>query len=305
MADEIEYEGLGNASLGINMLAGALAGISEHAVMFPVDVVKTRMQVYSTSPAAVYTGVAEAFSRISATEGGRRLWRGVASVIAGAGPAHAVYFGVYELAKELGGGNAEGNHFAVTAGAGALATIGSDALMNPFDVVKQRMQIHGSTYRTVPDTFRRIYRAEGISAFYASLPTTLLMTIPFTATQFTVYEYLKKLMNPNNSYSPITHITAGGIAGGVAAAVTTPLDVCKTMLQTRGSSQDAVLRNVNGMLQAGRIVLARDGVAGFSRGMTPRVMSALPSNALCWFSYEAFKMLLHKNNKAASAGSVL
>jgi solute carrier family 25 iron transporter 28/37 len=39
--EEVDYEGLGNnVPLHINMIAGALAGISEHALMFPVDVIR-------------------------------------------------------------------------------------------------------------------------------------------------------------------------------------------------------------------------------------------------------------------------
>lgn len=53
------------------------------------------------------------------------------------------------------------------------------------------------------------------------------MTVPFTAVQFSAYESLKGLMNPAGTYSPLTHIVAGGVAGGLAAAVTTPLDVAK------------------------------------------------------------------------------
>ena len=67
------------------------------------------MQVFATSPAAVYTGIGHAFTRISSTEGMRALWRGVSSVIMGAGPAHAVHFGTYEAVKEFTGGNIEGN----------------------------------------------------------------------------------------------------------------------------------------------------------------------------------------------------
>ena len=73
------------------------------------SVIQTRMQVFATSPAAVYTGLGNAFTRISSTEGVRVLWRGVSSVIMGAGPAHAVHFGTYEAVKELTGGNREGN----------------------------------------------------------------------------------------------------------------------------------------------------------------------------------------------------
>lgn len=72
------------------------------------------MQVYSTQPAAIYSGMGEAFTRISTTEGTRRLWRGVNSVVLGAGPAHAVYFGAYEAAKERLGGNEAGHQWIAT-----------------------------------------------------------------------------------------------------------------------------------------------------------------------------------------------
>ena len=303
--EEIDYEGLGDAvPLHINMIAGALAGISEHAVMFPVDVVRTRMQVLAASPAASYSGVAEAFSRISTVEGSRALWRGVTSVILGAGPAHALYFGTYEVVKEMTGGNNEGHQFASTAFAGASATIMSDAFMNPFDgelrlapdvtfvllisclfptlVIKQRMQVHGSIHRSVFRCASSVYRQEGLRAFYVSYPTTLTMTVPFTAVQFSVYEWAKKVLNPSDTYSPTTHAIAGGFSGAVAAAVTNPLDVAKTLLQTRGTSTDAQIRNASGMFEAFRIIRQREGMKGFARGLTPRVLTFMPSNALCW-----------------------
>lgn len=71
------------------------------------------MQVIQTSPtsskALAYSSVNSAFNRVSSTEGLRSLWRGVSSVVIGAGPAHAVYFGVYEAMKDLSGGNREGH----------------------------------------------------------------------------------------------------------------------------------------------------------------------------------------------------
>lgn len=73
--------------------------------------VQTRMQVFTASPAGIYTGVGNAFTRISTTEGARALWRGVSSVILGAGPAHAVHFGTLEAVRELAGGNEAGNQW--------------------------------------------------------------------------------------------------------------------------------------------------------------------------------------------------
>lgn len=94
--------------------------------------------------------------------------------------------------------------------------------------------------------------------------------------------FFRDHLNPTGIYSPLTHVTAGGIAGAVAAAVTTPLDVCKTLLQTRGSSDDAAIRKARGMSDAFSIIWQRQGLAGFARGITPRILTNVPSNALCW-----------------------
>src|ERR1700710_2732943 len=122
---------------------------------------------------------------------------------------------------------------------------------NSLAVIKQRMQIHESRkiYKSMSDCARYVYRSEGLSAFYVSYPTTLSMTVPFTALQFLAYESISTFMNPSKTYDPTTHCLAGGVAGGFAAALTTPMDVVKTMLQTRGTSNDTELRNVNGFVE--------------------------------------------------------
>jgi solute carrier family 25 iron transporter 28/37 len=114
---EYDYEALpSNYGLGRNMLAGAFAGIAEHAVMYPVDLLKTRMQVLHPTTGGLYTGLTHAVSTIYRIEGWRTLWKGVSSVIVGAGPAHAVYFGTYEVVKEMAGGNVDDGHHPLAAG---------------------------------------------------------------------------------------------------------------------------------------------------------------------------------------------
>ncbi|KAH0363150.1 asparaginyl-tRNA synthetase, partial [Aureobasidium melanogenum] len=287
---EYDYEGLPpNFSLAANMAAGAFAGVAEHSVMYPIDLLKTRMQVMSPTPAAIYTGLGNAIATISRAEGYMSLWRGLSSVIVGAGPAHAVYFATYEVVKQQMGGNAAGHHPLAAATSGACATIASDAFMNPFDVIKQRMQVHGSVYTSITQCARSVFRNEGLRAFYVSYPTTLAMTVPFTALQFTAYESITKFMHRRPGYDPLTHCTAGGLAGGIAAAATTPLDVIKTLLQTRGSSTDAEIRGAKGLFDAAGIIWRRDGAKGFFRGMKARVVTAAPSTAICWSAYEVAK----------------
>jgi len=144
-------------------------------------------------------------------------------------------------------------------------------------------------YRSVLDCARYIYRSEGLGAFYVSYPTTLSMTVPFTALQFLAYESISTSMNPSKKYDPVTHCLAGAVAGGFAAALTTPMDVIKTMLQTRGTARDAELRQVSGFIQGCRLLKAREGLPGFFKGVRPRVMTTMPSTAICWSAYEACK----------------
>src|SRR6266516_1972652 len=151
------------------------------------------------------------------------------------------------------------------------------------------MQVHGSTYSSIAQCARSLYRAEGLSTFYVSYPTTLCMTVPFTATQFMAYESLSRVMNPRKEYDPISHCLAGGLAGAFAAGITTPLDVIKTLLQTRGTARDTEIRNCKGLLEAARIIRGRNGFTGFFRGLRPRIVTTMPSTAICWTSYEMAK----------------
>jgi hypothetical protein len=168
-----------------------------------------------------------------------------------------------------------------TATAGALATIAHDGFMTPFDVIKQRMQI-SKTYISMFHCASNVYRNEGIRAFYISFPVTLMMSMPFQILQFTTYEHMRKKMNPSGEYNPLSHIVAGGVAGAIASSLTNPLDVAKTLLQTRGQASDSAIRHASGLFQSVKIIYNREGLVGFTRGMRARVLSHIPSTAVAW-----------------------
>ncbi len=58
------------------------------------------MQSLRPNPDAIYQNVAHALKTITKKEGGRTVIRGVNIVIAGAAPAHGVYFASYEMARK-------------------------------------------------------------------------------------------------------------------------------------------------------------------------------------------------------------
>lgn len=96
----IEYEALPPVySLSVHLMAGALAGIAEHCVMFPLDSVKTRLQSLCPCPEIKCPTPIHGIASIVKREGWRRPLRGVNAVAAGSIPAHALYFTMYEKTK--------------------------------------------------------------------------------------------------------------------------------------------------------------------------------------------------------------
>jgi len=273
----------------------------EHICMYPVDTVKTRIQASSRELGAMKT-----FRAVWREGGVRGLMRG--SMVCGVGcvPAHIGLFGTYEFAKawllDLEGQE----HQPLRAAAcGAMATVAHDSIITPTDVVKQRLQIGG--YYGALDCVRCTLRHEGPRAFYRSLPTTLAMNIPYMGLLVGTNESLKRSLDlgakggvreQRFAGAPWYFLTAG-ISGALASAVTLPLDVVKTRLQTQGgrssylpSAGPEMPLRYSGIVSTMTVIFQEEGIRGFFRGLGPRVALAMPSAAICWGTYETIRMLL-------------
>jgi len=292
MEDEDPYESLpGGKNTIIYMTAGAAAGLLEHCIMYPVDVVRTRMQ--SIRPQTAHQGFWNTVGQLVKKER-LKTFRGMAAVVMGAGPAHALYFSCYENLKEatLRHDHHTSSHRALVHGfAGCGATVVHDAVMNPVEVVKQRMQMYRSPFKTSLSCAKHILKTEGLKAFYRSYFTQLTMNLPYQSLHFVTYELMQDLTNESRNYNPKAHVISGAIAGAVASAVTTPLDVCKTLLNTQEKLALVAANSdrISGLTSALRVVYKCCGFRGYFQGIQARVVVAIPSTAISWSVYEFFK----------------
>ncbi|CAL8124586.1 unnamed protein product [Orchesella dallaii] len=304
--DYDEYEALPSSSLRTHMIAGAIAGIMEHCVMYPLDSVKTRMQSLIPTPGVEYRTIMGTLNHMVQGEGVFRPVRGLSAMMIGTGPAHALYFGSYEYVKQgmVGQVPASYNHF-IYGFAGCLATVFHDGVMTPADLVKQRMQMYASPYKSCWDCMRKTYVAEGAAAFYRSYTTQLSMNIPFQSLHFVVYEFMQNVTNKEKTYNPKAHMVSGALAGAFASAVTTPLDVCKTLLNTQEATTLKTLgkSHISGMTYAIRTVYEIGGIRGFFQGMSARVLYQMPSTAICWSVYEFLKYVITKRESGRNSQS--
>lgn len=301
--EEVDYESLPTERLSAHLCAGAAAGMMEHCAMYPVDCVKTRMMALNPDPQARYRSLTQAFYRIVTQENPRALFRGMGAVASGAGPAHAIYFACYEFSKKF---LSNGNRSTVLSqgAAGAISSLLHDAFMNPIDVMKQRLQMYNSPYRGAIHCARTVYQSEGLRAFYRSYTTQVSMNVPFQVTHFVGYEFLQDRLNYERKYDPLSHMLSGAGAGAFASIITNPLDVAKTLLNTRlQHKQLANEQRIVGMVNAMITIYKTTGIRGYYRGVTARVLYQMPSTAICWSVYEFFKHALRLKSQEEGSPS--
>ena len=86
-------------------------------------------------------------------------------------------------------------------------------------------------------------RREGAAGLYRGYCTTVLREVPFSLLQFPAWEALKAeaaARSGRECATPAQSAACGAVAGGAAAAATTPLDVAKTRIMlARAGTEEA------------------------------------------------------------------
>ncbi len=101
---------------------------------------------------------------------------------------------------------------------------------------------------------------------------------------------------PSHGQVVLANVLAGSLAGGAAAALTTPFDVVKTRMQLSSAQQHhhqgGGATAATSMLGVLRQVVRQQGVAGLFVGVGPRAARCAPACAIVLFSYELLKRVL-------------
>lgn len=341
----------------INSLSGAMAGAASGIVTCPLDVIKTKLQAQggfrkvdpalaTSSSREVYRGMFGTAKTIIRQDGLVGMYRGLGPMLLGYLPTWAVYMTVYDSSKEWfhahGSDISDKDKFLSRVYASVCAGACSTIATNPIWVIKTRLmsQVSRSAsdgartpwhYNSTFDAARKMYRSEGIGAFYSGLAPALL-GLTHVAIQFPLYEYFKQqftgleMGETSENTGDAAQNTAGILAATLiskvcATSATYPHEVLRTRLQTQqrhlnpehghdgvasmhhsqvvsttkrvGNSDGSAYRpRYQGVLQTARVILRDEGWRAFYNGMGTNMIRAVPAAMTTMLTYESLKSAL-------------
>lgn len=151
------------------MAAGALAGATAQSIIYPLELVRTRLAV---CPTGTYAGIADTARKVLAQEGWRAFYRGMLPSMLGILPYAGVDITTFELLKEHLLEEYDGRPPAhMILGAGMLSSSVAQFSAYPLALVRTRLQAQGIGGRPVKydgmvDVLVKTYRNEGFRGLY-------------------------------------------------------------------------------------------------------------------------------------------
>jgi len=266
------------------MVAGAVAGAAVDLVLYPIDMIKTRLQTDSMKELNI--------------EALPALYSGLVGSLAGHVPSSALFFAIYQTSKvywlepSFGQGAVAAQLLA-----SALGNLGASTIRVPTEVVKTRLQSGGE--ETVIKCCKKILAQDGPGGFFRGYVAFLARDLPFDAIEFVGYEQIRILylatVASAAAGSTVGQLTGlensllGAVAGGLTGALTTPLDTVRARTMNEAGTGEASKR---GVVKTAQLIFQEQGVRGLFAGVGPRSLWLALGGTVFFSSLEAVKSAL-------------
>jgi len=282
-----------------SFVQGGIAGSIGATMVYPIDMVKTRMQNQRSTVVGqmLYKNSIDCAKKIFRNEGFLGFYRGLGPQLVGVSPEKAIKLTVNDLVRSRAMDPETGRIKLIwELLAGGMAGGSQVVFTNPLEIVKIRLQIQGEAAKVegaIPRGAIHIIRQLGLLGLYRGASACLLRDIPFSAIYFTSYSHLKSDVfhegYNGKRLSFLETLGAAAIAGMPAAYLTTPADVVKTRLQVearKGQTHYAGLRD------AFVKIYREEGFRALFKGGPARVIRSSPQFGFTLLAYETLKSSL-------------
>jgi len=287
----------GFAHSAYNFALGGIAGSFGATIVYPIDLVKTRMQNQRTTVVGqlLYENSLDCVKKVIRNEGFLGFYRGLGPQLVGVAPEKAIKLTVNDLVRGRAMDPETGRiklfwEFIAGGSAGGCQVI----FTNPLEIVKIRLQVQGEAAKAEgvkPKGAVHIVKQLGLLGLYKGASACLLRDIPFSAIYFPAYSHLKKdLFHEGYNGKKLTFfetLASAAIAGMPAAYLTTPADVVKTRLQVEARKGQTTYK---GLTDAFVKIYREEGPKALFKGGVARIIRSSPQFGFTLVAYE----YLHK-----------
>ncbi|CAL8297392.1 unnamed protein product [Lota lota] len=267
---------------------GSVAGAVGATAVYPIDLVKTRMQNQRTSGSLVgelmYKNSLDCFRKVVRYEGVFGLYRGLVPQLLGVAPEKAIKLTVNDFVRGKTGQKDGSVPLGAEILAGGCAGGSQVIFTNPVEIVKIRLQVAGEITTGPRVSALSVIRELGFLGLYKGAKACFLRDIPFSAIYFPCYAHLKTYFSQEDgTIGPAKMLLAGALAGMPAASLVTPADVIKTRLQVAARAGQTTY---NGLTDCFWKILQEEGPRAFWKGAGARVFRSSPQFGVTLVTYE-------------------
>ncbi|KAF4794283.1 Calcium-binding carrier protein [Turdus rufiventris] len=267
---------------------GSVAGAVGATAVYPIDLVKTRMQNQRSTGSFVgelmYKNSFDCFKKVLRYEGFFGLYRGLLPQLLGVAPEKAIKLTVNDFVRDKFRSKDGSVPLAAEILAGGCAGGSQVIFTNPLEIVKIRLQVAGEITTGPRVSALSVLRDLGFFGLYKGAKACFLRDIPFSAIYFPCYAHLKaSFTNEDGRVSPGNLLLAGSIAGMPAASLVTPADVIKTRLQVAARAGQTTY---SGVVDCFVKILREEGPKALWKGAGARVFRSSPQFGVTLVTYE-------------------
>ena len=182
---------------------------------------------------------------------------------------------------------------------GGISGMVATCVVQPVDLIKNRMQLAGSSPNPVAKTsfgmFNHIVKTEGAMSLYNGLSAGLFRQATYTMSRLGIYSALLNWASDSTGKPPESFMAKAGLgmaAGGLASIIGNPSEVCLIRMTSDGRLPLDQRRNYRHVFDALARITREEGISTLWRGCTPTIIRAMVVNAAQLGSYSQAKQLL-------------
>lgn len=179
---------------------------------------------------------------------------------------------------------------------GGLAGIGATSIVQPLELIKNRMQLigaDGSKNISSVEVVKKIVKSEGFLALYNGLSAGWLRQATYTTARMGTYNSLVERFSGKDGKTPfVIQLACGLVAGGAGAFVGTPAEVALVRMTADGRLPLDQRRNYSGVFNALARIVREEGFRALFTGVTPTIGRSMLVNMCQLASYSQAKQRL-------------